>query len=97
MSWPKAMTRGTVPHRFLLIELKLADSELWFKLDRRPESKVSLVRGFGRTSAKDEVWCYRSQPLARKCADTPFVRASSLNITEKSCSRKATTERMNIS
>ena len=46
---------GTVPHRFILLELRLDDEKLWLKLERRPHSKIALLRGFGRTSAKDEV------------------------------------------
>lgn len=56
MPWATAATRVTVPHRFLLIQLRLEGDELWLKLERRPESKISLLLGFGRTTAKDQVW-----------------------------------------
>ena len=55
MPWATAISRGTVPHRFLLLELGLDDERLWLKLERRPDSKIALVRGFGTTDAKDEV------------------------------------------
>jgi hypothetical protein len=55
MPWATAIAHGAAPHRFILFELRLADKKLWLKLERRPDSKIALLRGFGRTTAKDEV------------------------------------------
>jgi hypothetical protein len=61
MPWPVAITRGTVPHRFILLELRSDEEDkLWLKLERRPHSKIALLRGFGKTAAKDEVDSYHS-------------------------------------
>jgi hypothetical protein len=54
MPWTTAIAHGVAPHRFLMLELKLADEKLWLRLERRPDSKIALLRGFGRTAAKDE-------------------------------------------
>lgn len=56
--------RGAAPHRFLLLELRLADEKLWLKLERGPDSKTALLRGFGKTAAKDEV---SLKPLVTVC------------------------------
>lgn len=59
MPWPVAITHGTVPHRFILLELRSDEEDkLWLKLERRPDSKIALLRGFGETAAKDEVNSY---------------------------------------
>jgi hypothetical protein len=50
-----AIARSVAPHRFILLELKSDDKKLWLKLERRPDSKIALLRGFGTTRAKDEV------------------------------------------
>jgi hypothetical protein len=55
MPWATAIARGAAPHRFILLELKLNDKKLWLKLERRPDSKIALLRGFGRTTARDAV------------------------------------------
>jgi len=64
MPWATAIAHGVAPHRFLMLELRLADEKLWLKLERRPDSKIALLRGLGRTAAKDEAWpqftCYCS-------------------------------------
>jgi len=74
MPWATAIIRGTVPHRFLLVELELEDDKMWLKLERKPQSKISLLRGFGRTTAKDEVWRCRSRVLVMKYADAPLLK-----------------------
>jgi hypothetical protein len=56
MPWATAIRRGVAPHRFLLLELRLADEKLWLRLERRPDSKIALLRGFGSTTTKDEVY-----------------------------------------
>jgi len=53
--WVTAITRGVAPHRFILLELRLGDKRLWLQLERKPDSKIALIRGFGRTAARDEV------------------------------------------
>jgi hypothetical protein len=53
--WVTAIAHGTVPHRCLL-ELRLDDKKPWPKLERISDSKIAL-RGFGRTTGKDEVGC----------------------------------------
>jgi len=65
MPWATAIMHGTVSHRFILLELQLDDEKLWLKLERRPDSKIALIRGFGCTTAKDEVRLHstRTGPL----------------------------------
>jgi len=58
MPWTTAILRGVAPHRFILLELMLDGGRMWLQLERRPDSKVALLRGLGRTSAKDEVRLY---------------------------------------
>lgn len=55
MPMMSAIARGMAPHRFILLELRLDDKKLWLKLERRPDSKTALLRGFGATRARDEV------------------------------------------
>jgi len=54
MPWTTAILRGVAPHRFILLELMLDGERMWLQLERRPDSKVALLRGLGRTSARDE-------------------------------------------
>jgi len=58
MPWTTAILRGVAPHRFILLELMLDGERMWLQLERRPDSKVALLRGLGRTSARDEVRLY---------------------------------------
>jgi len=58
MPWRTAILRGVAPHRFILLELMLDGERMWLQLERRPDSKVALLRGLGRTSARDEVRLY---------------------------------------
>jgi len=55
MPWTTAILRGVAPHRFILLELMLDGERMWLQLERRPDSKVALLRGLGKTSARDEV------------------------------------------
>jgi hypothetical protein len=96
MPWALAIARGAAPHRFILLELGLGDEKLWLKLERRPESKIALLRGLGRTTAKDEV---KLQVARHRLYITngPSLRVNSSNTIEKSCSGRAIAKRMNIS
>jgi hypothetical protein len=47
-----------LPIDLFSFDLRVEDEKLWLKLERRSDSKIALLRSFGRTTAKGEVGLY---------------------------------------
>jgi hypothetical protein len=61
--WKCAPHQWLAPHRFVLLRLQPESGEpVWLRLERNPISKAALVRGLGKTDARDQV-IYSRSPL----------------------------------